>query len=75
MLLIFYHQYIIIFFTKHVLPDIMVFSVSQSVLDIVKIARLVITPVVCVTMDVTMVGLDQTVPKVVRIFILSKHCL
>lgn len=44
----------------------MVYSVNQSVLDIVKTAKLVITPMVCVIMDVMMVGLDQTVPKVVR---------
>lgn len=45
----------------------MVYSVNQSVLDIVKTAWVVITPVVCVTTDVKMVGLDQTVTKVVII--------
>lgn len=45
----------------------MVYSVNQSVLDIVKTAWVVITLVVCVTTDVKMVGLDQTVTKVVII--------
>lgn len=49
--------------TKHVLPYITVYSAKQSVLDIVKTTRLVITLLVCVTTDVMMVGLDQTVQK------------
>lgn len=51
----------------------MVFSVNQSVLDIVKTASVVITPVVYVTTDVMMVGLEQTVTKVVRIFIITSN--
>lgn len=42
----------------------MVYSVNQSVLDIVKTAAVVIALVVCVTRDVMMAGLDQTVSKV-----------
>lgn len=42
----------------------MVYSVNQSVLDIVKTQWVVITPVVCVTKDAMMVGLDQSVQKV-----------
>lgn len=55
------------FLTKRALPDIMVLSVNQSVLDIVMTAQVVITPVVCVTVDVMVVGQDQTVQKVVHI--------
>lgn len=51
----------------------MVYSVNQSVLDIVKTATVVITPVVYVTTDVMMVGLDQTVTKV-RVFFINEHC-
>lgn len=51
-------------FTKHALSDIMVYSVNQAVLEIVKTARRVITSVVCVTTDVIMVGQGQTVTKV-----------
>lgn len=51
----------------------MVYNVNQSVLGIVKTALVVITSVVRVTTDVMMVGLDQTVQKVVRIFIVTKQ--
>ena len=55
-LCIFDYQYIFAFFSKHALSDIMVYSVNQSVLDIVKTASVVITPVVYVTTDVMMHG-------------------
>lgn len=42
----------------------MVYSVNQTVLEIVKTTRRVITSVVCVTTDVIMVGQGQTVTKV-----------
>uniref|UniRef100_A0A8W8NH76 Uncharacterized protein n=1 Tax=Magallana gigas TaxID=29159 RepID=A0A8W8NH76_MAGGI len=41
----------------------MVQSVNQNVLEFVKIKSLVITPMVCVTKDVMMDGLEQTVQK------------
>lgn len=42
----------------------MVKSVNQNVLEFVKTKSLVITPMVCVTKDVMLGGLEQTVQKV-----------
>lgn len=42
----------------------MVKSVNQNVLEYVKTKSLVITPMVCVTKDVMLGGLEQTVHEV-----------